>query len=78
MKTQTFIMYTDMNSSQKRGLREMTSLNLVDKYYEYNWHNIILWQVLLTHGYGIMLNQEGSQIIPIKRKVFFVSHLKYL
>jgi hypothetical protein len=36
MRTQTFIMYMDMNSSQKRRLQEMTSLNRVDKYYEYN------------------------------------------
>jgi hypothetical protein len=31
MRTQTFNMYTDMNSSQKRRLQEMTSLNTVDK-----------------------------------------------
>jgi hypothetical protein len=42
MKTQTFSMYTDMNSSQKRRLQEMTSLNSVDKYCEYNWHNFFL------------------------------------
>lgn len=36
MKTQTFSMYTDMNSSQKGRLQEMTSLNSADKYYECN------------------------------------------